>query len=48
MVMGEDEERRIWKDYFDDLFDIDTQEQVVVHICGLDGVRRCNNLEGEP
>ena len=27
MDMGEDEVRRIWKEYLEDLYDIDTQEQ---------------------
>ena len=38
MEMGEDEVRRIWKDYFEDLYNMDTQEQVAVHIYGLDDI----------
>ena len=30
--------RRIWKDYFEDVYNLDTQEQVAVHICYFDGV----------
>ena len=32
----------IWKDYFEDLYNIDTQQQVAVHICGFDGIQRSN------
>ena len=38
LVLEEHEVRRIWKDYFEDLFNIDTQEQVAAHICGFNGV----------
>ena len=44
-AQGEDEERRIWKEYIEDLYNIDTQEQVAVHMCGFDGIRRGNDLE---
>ena len=30
-----------------DLYNNDTQEQVAVHMCGFDGVRRDNYLGGE-
>ena len=30
-----------------DLYNIDTQEQVAVHMCGFDGIRRGNYCEGE-
>ena len=26
--------RKIWKQYFEDLYNIDTQEQVAIHMCG--------------
>ena len=26
-------------DYFEDLYNIDIQEQIAVHICGFDGVQ---------
>ena len=42
LVQGEDEVRRIWKDYFEDLYDIGTLEQVALHICGFDEIRRGN------
>ena len=35
---GEIEVRRIWKEYFEDLLNTDTQEQVAVYMCGFDGV----------
>ena len=41
LVQGEDEVRRIWKEYFEYLYNIDGQEQVAVNLCG-------NYLTGEP
>ena len=43
LVQGEDEVRKIWKSYFGDLYNIDTREEVAVHIRGLHEIRR-----GEP
>ena len=40
--------RRIWKEYFEDMYNIDTQEQVAAHICGFDKVRRGNYFGGKP
>ena len=40
--------RRIWKKYLKDLYNVDTQEEVGVHMCGYDGVRRGNYFGGEP
>ena len=42
LALGEGEVQRIWKDYFDDHFNIDSQEQVAVHIYGFDGIQRGN------
>ena len=47
MEMGENEVRRIWKGYFEDLYDIDTQRRVSVHTCGLYGVQKDNYFGGE-
>ena len=44
----EDEVRRIWKDYFEDLCNIDTQGEVAVHMCYFDGIQRSNYFGGEP
>ena len=33
---------------FKDLYNIDTQEQVAVHVYGFDGIRRGNYFRGEP
>ena len=38
--------QRIWKEYFEDLYNIDTQEQVEVHMCSFDGIQR-GNFGGE-
>ena len=43
VALREDEVRRILKDYFEDLYNIDIQEQVAVHMCGFDGIRRSNS-----
>ena len=40
--------RRIWKEYFEDLYYTDTQEQVTVHTCCFGGIQRGNYFEGEP
>ena len=40
--------RKIWREYFEDLYNIDTQEEVAVYMCGFDGIRRGNNFGGEP
>ena len=47
LVQGEDEVRRICKEYCEDLYNIDNQEQVAVHICGFDKNRRGNYFGGE-
>ena len=39
LAQGEDEVRRIWNEYFEDLYNIDTQEQVAVYMCDFDGRR---------
>ena len=36
------------EEYFKDLYIIDTQEQVTIHIGGFDGIRRGNYFGGEP
>ena len=48
LAQGDDEMRKIWKEYFEDLYNIDTQEQVADQMCGFDGVQRSNCFGGEP
>ena len=48
LVQGEDEVQRIWKKYFENLYNIDPREQLAVLMCGFDGLRRSNYFEGEP
>ena len=48
MVQGEDEVRKVWKEYFEDLYNMDTQEQVAIHMCGFDRIRRGNYFGGLP
>ena len=40
--------RKTWKKYFEVLYNIDTQEEVAVQMCGFDGIRRTNYFGGEP
>ena len=40
--------RRILKEYYEDLYYIDIKEQVAVHMCGFDGVRKANYFGKEP
>ena len=42
LAQVEDGTRKIWKEYFKDLYNIDTQEQVAVSMCGFDGIRKGN------
>ena len=42
LAQGDDEARKIWKEHFEDLCNIDTQEEVAVYMCGCDGARRGN------
>ena len=46
--MEEAEVGRIWKEYYENLYNIDTREQVAAHIYGFGGVRRGNYFGGEP
>ena len=48
LVLEEAEVQRICKEYYEDLYNIDTKEQVAVHICGFDGVQRDKYFGGEP
>ena len=48
LAQGEDEVRKIWKEYFEDLYNIDTQEQFAVDMCGFDGIGRGNYFGGDP
>ena len=48
LSQGEDEVRRIWKEYFEDLYNIDIQEQVAVYMCGFDRIQKGNYFGGEP
>ena len=42
LALGEDEARKISKDYFEGLHNIDTQEKVAVNMCGFDGIQKGN------
>ena len=48
LAQGEDEVRKVWREYFENLYNIDIQEEVSVHMYGFDGIRRGNYFGGEP
>ena len=48
LILEKDEVRRIWKEYYEELYNIDIQEHVAVHMCCFDEVRRGNYIGGEP
>ena len=48
LTLKEDKARKIWKDYFEDVYNIDTQGQVAVYMCGFDGIQRGNYFGREP
>ena len=48
MSQGKDEVRRIWKEYVEDLYTIDSHEQVAVQICDFDEIHSGNYFGGEP
>ena len=48
LVLRDDKVRRIWKGYFEDLCNVDTQEQVAVYMCGFDGIQGGNYFGGVP
>ena len=47
LAEGKDEARKMWKEFCEDLYNIDTQGEVAVHICGFDGIERGNNFRRE-
>ena len=48
LVLKEAELRRVWKEYYEDLYNINIQEKVGVHMCGFNGVQRGDYFGGEP
>ena len=48
LAQGENEVIKIWREYFEDLYNIDTRKQVAVHICGFDMIWRGNYFGGDP
>ena len=43
--LGVDEIRRTCREHFENMYNIDTQEQLVVHLCDFGGVRKGNYFE---
>ena len=46
-IKEEAEVQRVSKEYYEYLYNIDTQEKVAVHMCGFGGVQRGNYFGGE-
>ena len=42
LLLEEAEVKRVWKECYEDLYNIDTQEQVAVHMYGFGGVQRAD------
>ena len=38
LAQGKHEAQRTWKEYFKDMYNIDTKEQVAVHMCSFNGI----------
>ena len=47
-AQGKDEVGKIWEEYFEDLYNIDIQKEVAVHICSFEKIQRGNYFEGKP
>ena len=43
--MEKDEIKMIWRNYFEDLYNMDTQEQVLGHMWGFDDIQICLRTE---
>ena len=44
MAQGEDKAKKIWKEYFEDVCNVNTQKEVAVHMCGFDKFKRGNYI----
>ena len=38
LAQEDEETRNIWKEYFEDLYNINKQEEFALHMCGFDGI----------
>ena len=45
---GDEEVQRIQREYFEDVYNVDTQGQVAVYMCDFDGIQKDNYFGGEP
>ena len=48
LALGGEEAKTSWKGYFEDLYNIDTQEHGAVHMCVFDCVSSGNYFGGKP
>ena len=46
--LGEDGVQRTWEDYFENLYNTNTKEQVIVHMYDFSGIQRGNYFKGGP
>ena len=47
-ALREDEVCMIWNEHFEDLYNMDIQDQVAIHMFGFDGIQRGNYFGGNP
>ena len=47
LAVGKEEVPRTWKEYFEDLYNMDIGEQVAIHMCVFDQVQRGKYFGGE-
>ena len=48
ITMEEDDVRELWKGYFEDLYILGIEEQIIVSICSFKGARMHNCFRREP
>ena len=48
LALGDDEVQRVWKDYFENLYDTDTQEQVAFYMYSVEGIQKVNQFKENP
>ena len=42
LTVGKDCDQMTWKEYFEDIYDVETDEQAIVYICGSESARDGN------
>ena len=44
--VGGDDLQKTWKEHYEDLYNVDKDEQIAISVCGSDGARKDNNING--